>query len=144
MTDSRRRLKLYRHRSVRNPLRTTGLMVNRLSHPDDHAPTIFRFCATLYRSNPRFAGAKTPSCDSTSYACCLRPATSWSRTSCLRPWSLELPVSPAQRGKGDPGPEPQAPRHRPGADLQQPRCRLCDVPGVCSFGCGHADFSWDG
>jgi len=40
-----------------------------------------------------------------------------------------LPVSPAQRGKGDPGPEPQTPRRRPGADLQQPRCRLCDVPG---------------
>ena len=26
-------------------------------------------------------------------------------------------------------PEPQTPRHRPGADLQQPRCRLFSVPG---------------
>jgi hypothetical protein len=26
-------------------------------------------------------------------------------------------------------PEPQTPRHRQGADLQQPRCRLFSVPG---------------
>jgi len=31
----------------------------------------------------------------------------------------ELPVPPAQRGKGDPGFKPQTPRYRPGAHLQQ-------------------------